>query len=278
MGAAHPLDLALLDGAQQLGLQLDPKVADLIEEQRPAAGQLELPELLADRAGKRPLFVSEQGAFDQFLRNRRQVHRDERAGWIGRLAVDQAGQQLLAGAAFAKDQHRRRELRDLLDQLDDLTGGAARADDEFAVVLLGDLGTEPHDVPAQVLPLAGVGHERADPFDVKILGDVVIRSVTHRLDGGVELLQDGDDDHLDVGVVLLDDLEDLEAADAGEPDVEQHEVDVLFLHDLQRGFAGRGLQQPVVAPEDGRQRVAHAFIVIDDEDGFAAFRHGGPRV
>ena len=46
-----------------------------------------------------------------------------------------------------------------------------------------------------------------------------------------------DDDDFDVRVVLLDDLEDLEAADAGQADVEHHQVDVLLLHHLQRGFA-----------------------------------------
>ena len=34
LGAADPLDLALLDRAQQLGLQVEPQVADLVEEQR----------------------------------------------------------------------------------------------------------------------------------------------------------------------------------------------------------------------------------------------------
>ena len=48
--AADALDLALLDGAQQLGLQVEAQVADLVEEQRAAGGHLELAELLPDRA------------------------------------------------------------------------------------------------------------------------------------------------------------------------------------------------------------------------------------
>ena len=44
--AADALDLAFLDRAQQLGLQVEPQVADLVEEQRAAGGQLELAELL----------------------------------------------------------------------------------------------------------------------------------------------------------------------------------------------------------------------------------------
>ena len=48
LGAADALDLALLDRAQQLGLQIEPQVADLVEEQRAARRELELPELLLD--------------------------------------------------------------------------------------------------------------------------------------------------------------------------------------------------------------------------------------
>ena len=42
MRAADALDLAFLDGAQQLRLQLVAQVADLVEEQRAPGGQLEL--------------------------------------------------------------------------------------------------------------------------------------------------------------------------------------------------------------------------------------------
>ena len=48
LGAADALDLAFLDRAQQLGLQIEPQVADLVEEQRAARRELELAELLLD--------------------------------------------------------------------------------------------------------------------------------------------------------------------------------------------------------------------------------------
>ena len=37
--------------------------------------------------------------------------------------------------------------------------------------------------------------------------------------------------HLDQAVVLLDDAQHFEAADAGQPDVEQNEVDVLLIEE-----------------------------------------------
>ena len=160
-----------------------------------------------------------------------------------------------------------------MNEVDDVARRAARADDEVAVVLLGDLGAEAHDMAAQVLPLARVGDERTHAFDVEVLGEVVVRAVAHRLDGGVEILVGGDDDDLDVRVVLLDDLQDLEAADARQADIEHHQVDVLFFHDLQRGLAGGGFQNAEVAPEKRQQRFAHPFVIINDEDGLAALWH-----
>ena len=56
-----------------------------------------------------------------------------------RLAVEQPRQQLLAGAALAEDQHRRRQLRDLVHQVDDVADLPARPDQELALALLGDL-------------------------------------------------------------------------------------------------------------------------------------------
>ena len=71
LDAADALDLALLDRAQQLGLQVEAQVADLVEEQRAAGGQLELAELLLVRAGERAALVAEQRALDQLVRDRR---------------------------------------------------------------------------------------------------------------------------------------------------------------------------------------------------------------
>ena len=59
----------------------------------------------------------------------------------------------------------------------------------------------------------------------------------------------------------------------GQADVEHHEIDILFFHDLQRSLARGGLQQTEITSEDGRQRIAHAFVVIDNEDGLPALRH-----
>jgi hypothetical protein len=133
-------------------------------------------------------------------------------------------------------------------------------------------------VPVEILALAGVGDQALDPFEIEVLRDVVVGAVAHRLDRRVELADHGDDDHLDVGIVLARDLQHFEAADAGKAHVEQQKVDVFLLHDLQGELARGRAQHAVVAPQHRHERVAHSLIVVDDEQRLAAVGHPRWRV
>ena len=126
-------------------------------------------------------------------------------------------------------------------------------DDELAFVLLGNFFLQSRDVAAEILSLGGIGEQRADALDVEVFGDVVIRAVAHRFDCRVELFRLRDDDGLDVGVVLPRDLQHLEAADAAQMDLEEHQVHVFLLHHLQCGFARRGSEHAIVASQGGSQ-------------------------
>src|SRR6185436_13169634 len=114
------------------------------EEQRAAAGELELADALLQCAGKRAPFVPEQRALDQFLWNRGEIDRDERA--IGRrheapgFTMKQAREQLLTGAAFAEDQHRRGQARDFPHELEGVAHGAAWPRHELAIAELLHFG------------------------------------------------------------------------------------------------------------------------------------------
>ncbi len=106
LGAADAVDLALLDGAQQLGLQARIHLADFVEQQRAAIGFLELADAPCDGAGEGALLVAEQLGFQQVLRDRGAVDGDEGLFGAGRASMDVAGEDFLAGAAFAGDQNR----------------------------------------------------------------------------------------------------------------------------------------------------------------------------
>ena len=103
--AADAVDLALLDRAQELGLQARLHLADLVQEQRAATGLLEPPDPPRHGAGERALLVAEQLGFEQMVGDRGAVDRDERALRAPAVAVQKARDHLLAGPALAGDQH-----------------------------------------------------------------------------------------------------------------------------------------------------------------------------
>ena len=61
---ADPLELLLLQDAQQLRLELERDLADLVEEQRAAVGHLEAADLLGDGAGEGAPLVPEELALE----------------------------------------------------------------------------------------------------------------------------------------------------------------------------------------------------------------------
>src|SRR5919198_4378781 len=86
--AAQARELAVLQDAQQLGLRRGMHLADLIQEDGPAVGLLELAQLLALGAGESAGLVSEQFAFQQFVRDGCAVDLNEGLVAAGGIAVD----------------------------------------------------------------------------------------------------------------------------------------------------------------------------------------------
>ena len=107
---ADGVDLALLQRAQQLHLRIERQFADLVEEQRAAVGLGELAGVLLGGAGEGALLVAEQDGLDEVLRQRAAIDGDERPAAPLRPALDRAGEQFLADAGFALDQHRDRSI------------------------------------------------------------------------------------------------------------------------------------------------------------------------
>ena len=103
---ADRVELAVLDEAQELGLDAQLHLADLVEEDGAAVGLREAARPRARRAGERPLGVAEQLGLDQVRGDGRAVHRHERLVLARRAGVQRAGGQLLAGARRAGDEDR----------------------------------------------------------------------------------------------------------------------------------------------------------------------------
>ena len=80
-----------LQHAQQLGLAAEAQVADLVEKQRAAGGQLELALPRFVGVGEGPFLVAEQLAFQQRLGDGGAVDRDERLVAAAAQIVDRSG-------------------------------------------------------------------------------------------------------------------------------------------------------------------------------------------
>ena len=135
--AADRLVGALLDDAQQRGLQVGGQLADLVEEERAAVGHLEGAGPGGARAGERALHVPEELAARQRRDDRRAVQQHELAapGACVEL-VHEAGHDLLPRARLPRQQHRRRGEAGDLDDLAQHAPPAARGPQRDAPDLL----------------------------------------------------------------------------------------------------------------------------------------------
>ena len=94
-------------------MRADGHLADLVEQKRPAIGELEAAHAPLHRAGERPFFVPEDFAFHERFRNGRAVDGHERSRFSRTQLVQRPGHQLFPRAALARDQHRGARRRDL---------------------------------------------------------------------------------------------------------------------------------------------------------------------
>src|SRR5262249_51221898 len=139
LGAAHELELALLEHAQQLDLRREVDVADLVEKQRAPVRQLEASLLSSFGAGEGPFLVAEELGFDQALGQRRAADLDERLLRAQRAVVNRVGDELLARAGLAAEEDRGVRAGHLRDLLEDLPHRSAAADEVREVVPLAQL-------------------------------------------------------------------------------------------------------------------------------------------
>ena len=203
--AAEAVDLALLDGAQQLGLDAHVHFADLVEQQGAAVGHLELADTAVDGATEGALLVAEQLALQHRLRDRRAVHADELTLGTARVLMDEPGQHLLAGAAGTGEQHRGVGAGDLLGAADDLQHRRVARDGNVAVAagLVQD-GGDQQRVGRQRQEFARAGADRIDGgvgLGGEAAGDDgdVMPAGTQAFDEVADGVREVAEDHFDIG-------------------------------------------------------------------------------
>ena len=192
-----------------------------------------------------------------------------RNGRVGPLAVliDRPGDQLLAGAALAADQHGDVLRRHPADRLVHLLHGRTAADQH--------VGRSPatgssSGITAGTRMRRLISKARADEFaqllQLQRLEEVVEGPELHRLDGCVRRPVAGDEDDRDLGVALMDAAEDVQTGEVGQRQIQEHDVGVV-LGDHGQPFRRRGRRQHgdvrlLKAPSEG---IEDSRLIIDHE-------------
>src|SRR5579883_1217226 len=122
------MDFALLQHAQQFGLQLERQIADLIQKNRTAVGLLKTPHPSLMGIGERSLDVTEEFIFQQRSRNAAAVHRDHGQLSTGRKEMNRPGNALFTRAGLAGYQNTGVLGSDQPDLLDYFLDGRASAE------------------------------------------------------------------------------------------------------------------------------------------------------
>ena len=160
--ATDPAKAAVVEKAQQLGLQVGRHLANFIEEYRALVGQFHQPWLApALGSGEGAGGITEQLALGEVFRQRRAVQGQERRAMASADGVAGAGHQFLAGAGFTLDQQRRIQGRDPLRP--SLEGADRRRLAEQGIEALGMIVVQGRQLLADAIGLvqgqqgAGIG-------------------------------------------------------------------------------------------------------------------------
>ena len=205
-------------------------LADLVEHDRAALGELELADACRAGAGERAALVAEQLAFEQVGRQRRAVDLHERLGPPRRPPVQLARDHFLADAALAAQQHADVAVGHALDHgQHGLHRGAGAPRHLRALRIFGGLRAEPRHFGAQRLAFERVADGRferrfADAVGVAGLQDVVGRAQPDRFDDRLRRLPARQHDDLGRGLRLPDRPQCLDSVQVRHQDVEQDDI------------------------------------------------------
>src|SRR5205823_3561858 len=142
--APHRLETPVLEHTQQLHLQLGTHLADLVEEDRPAVGQLETSYPGGDGAREGTALVPEHLALQELLGDGAAMHGNEAPPRAARQAVERRRHELLARATLTRDEDGRVGRRHAPDDFEDRQHAGMLADDalEDALVECGGRSEE----------------------------------------------------------------------------------------------------------------------------------------
>ena len=271
---ADPLELAFLQHAQQFRLERGTHRRDLVEKQRPFVRLFEPPLPRGHRPGEGAPRMTEQLCFQQRLRDRAAVDRDEAVRTPRTPVMDRARRQLLAGSGFTGNQHRAGGGRDGLEQLREIAHGAAAADESVDAIALLQLRTQIRVLRAQAPLLEGGVQDVQQRVELERLGDEVRSALFDGVDGVLHRAEAGDDDGDDVGITRERGIEDGAAIEPRQPQVRNDDVEGEVGEPGDRVLAVGGLldDEPVVG-EPLRDGFPQCWLVVYQQQMFCVISH-----
>ncbi len=201
--------------------------ADLVEEERAAVGDFEEAFLRGDRRGEGALHVAEERGLEQLGRHGAGVDGDEGLVAARRIGVDGLGDELLAGAALALDENGRAAGRDLRDEVEEAQHRLALADDVLEVVALLEGALELDDLFFGAMAGDGGADVGEQLLVVPRLLDEVLGAGANGIDDVADGAVGGDHDDRQVRLQLDDARQQIEAALAGQREIEQQKIELV---------------------------------------------------
>ncbi len=223
-GAAETMKLLVLEHAQELGLGGWRHVADLVEEESAAVRLLEASDSHAVGRREGAALVPEELGLQQRLGERGAVHLHEGCRGPGRVRVNDARDELLAGPRLPGHQNGGAGRRHAPGQVQCGPQGLARPHDPVDAQALRPLLAQGRDLADQTGVAASLGDPRLELLELEGLLDEVEGSELHRLDGGLYRSVGSHEHHRDPGIALPSRTQDVDSAGAGEAEIGHHHV------------------------------------------------------
>jgi len=232
-------------------------------------GLVEEPLLGLHGAGEGALDVAEELAFEERFREGGTVHGEKAPVDPGTGIMDEAGDEFLAGAALAEDQHIRIAVGDLPRQLDDFAEAGAAKDRLRRRLAIAQLFFQRLVFLDQPFPFQAVLDEGEEFFLGKGLAQIIIGAELHRLHRRLDGAMPGHHHHRQFGPGLTHPAQGLDTVHLRHLHVEQKQVAApvrLFETADQEGRTGEGLD--LIAPGfDHLPQVAqHPLFVVTDQN------------
>jgi len=212
--------------------------------------------------------VTEEFAFQEPFRNGPAVHGDDGPAGTGAQMVDQAGNQFLAGAAFALQQNRRPAGGNAAGHIENRIHFRAAVDDAVrGDPLFAELFTEQLVLPEQGPPLGHPVDEEEKLFELDGLGDVIQGARLHRIHGRFDGPIGRDDDDVDLRVDAFHFLEDRHAVHARHLVIQQKKIEMTGPHFFQGPFAVFRLRHGMsFLDEEVAKHLPLGFSVFNDQN------------